>query len=191
MKRSLSEVQTAFYTQNGLIEFEIPHTLPPESSERDQWRGEAALQSFIVKNLGPLALVLTGKVKLRLGYSEWITKENRPKKAGRLKEWLSLQNLAICICMAPNPIIPAKRSSLGILPLPSTSSNVLFFRPDLNLDWPHVTSDLFLIILTLENGVYIHNPNDPKTTYLKTLGYNYGDQLKTNTHPLIVGRSVS
>lgn len=186
MKRSLSEVQTAFYTNNGFIEFEIPHTLPPHSKERDQWRHSEALQSFIVKNLGQIALVLTGKRKLRLGYSEWITKENRPKKSGRLKEWLSIQNLALAICIAPNPVIPAKRSPLGILPLPSPPSNILFFRPDLNLDWPHVTSDLFLIILTLENGIYIHNPNDPKTTYLKTLGYEYGDVLKANTHPLIV-----
>jgi hypothetical protein len=191
MKRTLTDIQTAFYTKSGFIEFEIPHTLPQEGAERDQWRRESALQSFIVKNLGPIALVLTGKTKLRLGYSEWITSENRPKKAGKLKEWLSIQNLGMGICMAPHPQIPAKRSPLGILPLPSSASNVLFFKPDLILDWPHVNSDLFLVILTLENGVYVHNPNDPKTTYLKALGYEYGDPLKTNTHPLIIGRSVS
>lgn len=186
MKQILSEIQTASYTNNGFIEFEIPNAIPSYSTKRDQWRDDETLKQFIVKNLGPIALVLTGKKQLRVGFSEWITHENRPKKAGKLKEWIPLQNLALSICIAKNPIIPPKKSPLGILPLPSNSENILFFRPDLILDWPHVTSDVLLIVLTLTNGVYIHNPKDPRTAYLKPLGFEYGDLLRTETHPLII-----
>lgn len=184
MKRTVLESQTAFFTKNGFIEFEIPHQIP-FSYKRDQWREDAQLKQFIVKNLGSIALELTGKKQLRLGVSEWITVENRPKHSGKLKEWVSLQNLALAISIAPSPKIPAKRSPLGILPLPSSAEQILFFRPDLILDWPHVSSDLFLIVLTLPNGVYIHNPNDPQTAYLKQLGLQYNDTLRSDTHPFI------
>ncbi|MBX7066226.1 MAG: hypothetical protein K1X28_03240 [Parachlamydiales bacterium] len=185
MKRTLSESQTAFYTKNGFIEFEIPHEIP-FSFKRDQWREDPELKQFIVKTLGPIALELTGKKQLRLGFSEWITKENRQKQAGKLKEWVSIQNLAIAIAISPHPVMPDKRSPLGILPLPTSSTQILFFRPDLILDWPHVSSDLFLVLLTLSNGVYVHNPKDPQTAYLKTLGLNYGDTLRSDTHPFII-----
>ncbi len=184
MKRAISDTQTAFYTKNGFIEFEIPHPIPT-AIERDQWRHDEELKRFILKVLGPLSLILTGKKQLRLGLSMWITLENRPSKAGKLKEILSIQNLAMAMAIAENPILPSKQSPLGILPLPSSEKEILFFRPDLILDWPHVRSDLFLILLTFPNGVYVHNPNDPQTTYLKKLGYEYGDSLKSETHPLI------
>ncbi|MBU6446810.1 MAG: hypothetical protein KGQ49_05375 [Verrucomicrobia bacterium] len=185
MKQILSESQTAFFTNHGFIEFEIPHRLPAVSAQRDQWRDDDGLKQFILKTLGPVALALTHKKQLRLGVSLWVTGANRPKQAGKLKEWVSLQNIAMAISLAPHPTILAKRSSLGILPLPAHAEQALFFRPDLILDWPHGSSDLFLILFTLPNGVYIHNPKDPETTYLKALGIQYGDVLQNATHPLI------
>lgn len=184
MKRILLESQTAFFTKNGFIEFEITHDIP-FSYKRDHWRENSELKKFILKNLGPIALELTGKKQLRLGVSQWITVENRPKQPGKVKDYISLQNLALAISIANHPIIPEKRSPLGILPLPTSSGQILFFKPDLILDWPHVSSDLFLIVLTLTNGVYIHNPKDPQTAYLKPLGYEYGDSLRADTHPYI------
>lgn len=186
MRRTITDTQAAFFTKNGYIEFEIPHSMPPHSSIRDQWRSDPTLQNFILKELGPLSLVLTGKKQLRLGLSEWITSENRPSKPSPLKEIVSLQNLAVAISLSPHPVILKEKSALGILPLPSSSSNALFFQPHLILDWPHTQSDVFLILLTLPNGVYIHNPKDPQTTYLKALGYGYGDLLKSETHPIIM-----
>lgn len=185
MRTTITDRQTAFFTKNGFIQFQIPHSIPPLTHLRDQWREDEALKTFILKTLGPISLILTGKKQLRLGLTEWITKENRPVKPALLKEMISIQNGAIAITIASSPIIPAKRSPLGILPLPTSSDEILFFRPDLILDWPHVLSDLFLILFTLPNGVYAHNPQDPQTTYLKKLGYEYGDTLKTEMHPLI------
>jgi hypothetical protein len=95
-----------------------------------------------------------------------------------------IQKLSIAMAMAKNPTLPARRSPLGILPLP-TPGHLLFFRPDLILDWPHVASDLYLALFALPNAVYVHNPKDPSTHFLKQLGYNFGDVLKNETHPII------
>ncbi len=186
MKTTISAQQSAFFTKNGFIEFEIPHILPPASIERDIWRQSESLKQFILRKLGPMALVLTGKKQLRIGLDQWILKENRPEKACLLKEMFCIQGFALGAILAQNPTQPPKRSPLGLLPLPSTSENVLFFRPDLILDWPHITSDLFLILFTLPNAVYIQNPKDASTNSLKQFGYNFGDCLKSETHPLII-----
>lgn len=160
--------------------------MPPESLARDQWRQNDELKTLILKKLGPIALTLTGKKQLRLGLDQWITPENRPEKAGTLKELFCIQGFALAAILALNPVLPEKRSALGILPLPSNSASILFFRPDLILDWPHITSNLLLIIFTLNNAVYVHNTKDPSTHFLKQFGYNFGDVLKSETHPLII-----
>lgn len=60
------------------------------------------------------------------------------------------------------------------------------FKPSFILDWPHVATDLYLVTFTLPNAVYVHNPKDPATNALKQLGYNFGDVLKNEAHPLIL-----
>ena len=186
MKTTITAQQSAFFTKNGFIEFEIPHTLPVESVERDLWRKNDPLKQFILRTLGPLALTLSGKKQLRLGLDQWILAENRPHKAAPLKEMFSIQGGTIAAALAQNPAIPTRRSSLGILPLPSNSEGILFFRTDLILDWPHVTSPFFLILFSLPNAVYVQNSKDPSTHFLKQFGYHFGDCLKSGTHPLIL-----
>lgn len=185
MKKIIADPEASFFTQNGFVELEIDHEKIPYSPDRDQWRTDKGLEKFLIKAIGPIALELTGKKRLRLGMSEWVTQENRPPKSGSLKELFSIQNVTLAVAMASNPNPCDKKSSLGILPVPASPSNILFFRPDLLLDWPHVLTDLFLILFTLPNAVYIRNPKDPRSTYLKTFGYQYGDLLRTETHPLI------
>lgn len=185
MKTAISEQQTAFFTKNGFIEFEIAH---PEikNHTRDAWRKEPQLQQFLTRTLAPIAFALTGKNQLRLGCDQWISEENRPKEAALLKDLFSIQGFALAVVIAENPVIPARRSPLGILPLPTKSETILFFRPNLILDWPHVKSDLYLALYTLPNAVYVHNPHDPQTHYLKAFGYHFGDVLKNESHPLLV-----
>jgi len=186
MKTTISAQQSAFYTKNGFIEFEIPHTVPPFSPGRDSWRQNEELKQFILRKLGPIALVLTGKKRIRLGLDQWISKENRPQKAALLKDLFCIQGFSLAAVIAQNPVIPAKRSPLGVLPLPSNTESVLFFKPNLILDWPHVSSDLLLILFTLPEAVFVHNSKDPSTNYLKQFGYNFGDCLKSESHPLII-----
>jgi len=186
MKTTLTAQQTAFYTKNGYIEFEIPHPFPFDHKERDQFRDQPKLQDFLLRKIGPLALVLAGKKRLRLACDQLIAQENRPKKAGLLKGLFSIQGFALAIAISKNPIIPAKKSPLGILPIPYTAENILFFRPDLILDWPHVSSDVYIALFALPDAVYIHNPHDPATNLLKQFGYNFGDRLKNEFHPQII-----
>ncbi len=189
MKTTITAQQTAFFTKNGFIEFAIPHLIPPESPERDQWRKNEEFKQLIIRKLAPIALTLTGKKQLRLGLDQWITTDNRPEKACTLKDMFSIQGFALAAVLAENPVLPATRSPLGILPLPSNSESILFFRPDLILDWPHISSNLLLVLFTLSTAVYVHNTKDPSTYFLKQFGYNYGDTLKSETHPLIYSAS--
>lgn len=186
MKTTLSAQQTSHFTKTGSIEFELPYTLPQKSTQRDLWRTNEALRQWILRKLGPIALTLTGKKQLRLGMDQWITEENRPKIPATLQQMFCFQGFALGALFAQNPKPLKSRSRLGLLPLPSASENTLFFKPELILDWPNVASDVFLVLFTLPNAVYVHNPKDCAPNYLKSLGYSFGDPLKTETHPLII-----
>jgi hypothetical protein len=189
MKTIISEQQAAFFTKNGFIEFEqnLEKILPLiQASGRDLWRALPPLQQFLVRTLGSLALALTGKTSLRLGCDHHFLKEDLPKKQGNVKELLSLQGMAICLAIAKDPMLPKRPSPLGILPSPSKANHILFFKPNLILDWPSVTNDVYLAIYTLPNAVYIHNPNDPHTNHLKARGYHFGDLLKNECNPVIL-----
>ncbi len=185
MKTAISEQQAAFYTKNGFIEFEIAPPPIPRRVGYDLWREDAAVEKWLVKTLPPVAFALTGKKQLRLGCDRWFYANELPEKAGTLKEVLSLQRLALGVAVAENPQEPGKRFPLGLLPVPQ-AGHVLFFRPDLILDWPHVKTDIYLAIYTLPNAVYVHNAKDPFTNSLKRFGYHFGDVLKSERHPLLV-----
>ncbi len=179
MKTTLTAQQTAFFTKNGFIELEIAHEFP---SNRAGWRDSPELQDFLMRKLGPLALALTGKKQLRLASDQWILRENRPTKPSPLKGILSIQGVAIAVAFAENPTFPSRRSPLGLLPL-AAPGHLLFFRPEIILDWPF--SDIYLATYAFPTAVYVYNPKDPLTHSLKQLGYQFGDLLKNETHPLI------
>ncbi|HSX10642.1 MAG TPA: hypothetical protein VLF94_02860 [Chlamydiales bacterium] len=185
MKTILTEQQTAFFTKNGYIEFEVPHLLPIKREGRDLWRQEPKLQHFLIRTLGPIALALTGKKQLHLAVDQWFPTSLQPEKAAPLKDLFSIQGFALGAVWAESVSIPVRKSPLGILPLPTKRENILFFRPNLILDWPHVETDVYLVLFALPHSVYVHNPKDPQTNYLKPYGYQYGDVLKNEFHPLI------
>lgn len=186
MKQYITEQQSAFYTKNGFIEFAIPHKLPDVSLKRDLWRERNELERFLVKKLGPMALNLTGKKQLRLAADQWITAENKPKKPAPIQEIFCIQHLIIGASICQNPIAPEKRAQLGLLPLPSSAENILFFRTNVILDWKHLEQDIYIALFALPNAVYIHNEKDPHAHFLKELGLHFGDRLENNTHPLII-----
>lgn len=185
MKKAISEQQAAFYTKNGFIEFEMTVPPLPHSPQYDLWRGDAGLQKFLMKTLPHLAFALTGKKTLRLGCDRRFSPEALPQKACPLKELLSLQGLALGVAVAEKPQATPKRFPLGLLPVPQ-EHHILFFRPDLILDWPHVKTDLYIAVYTLPNAVYVQNSKDPFTNTLKSFGYQFGDVLKNEFHPLLI-----
>jgi len=188
VKTTIVPQQTAFFTQHGYIEFEFDLTniLPLVSTQqRDLWRKNSVLKEFLIRKMGPIALALSGKKQLRLALDQGMHPEGMPKKATALKDLLSIQGLKIGLVIAENPVRAAKISPLGLSPLPTTSHHVLFFRPDILLDFPSISSNLYFAFFCLPNAVYIHNKKDPLTNYLKDLGLNFGDVLKNETHPLL------
>lgn len=184
MKTILTEQQTAFFSRNGFIELEIAPLLPTHRPGRDLWRKEPKLQHFLLRTLGPVALTLAGKPQLHLALDQWIPASDFPKKPCPLKELCSIQGFALG-AISTETAPPAPKTTLGIAPTPSKPTNILFFRPNLILDWPQVQTDIYLVLFALPHSVYIHNPKDPQTAYLKQYGYQYGDVLRNEFHPLI------
>jgi hypothetical protein len=178
--------QRIFYTNHGWIELEIPHDkLGALQAGRDLWRQDKALQQYLLKTIGPIALAFSGKKQLRLACDHYYAASDLPKDSGPIKHLMSIQGFSIGVAFAKHPKILERKQDLGIIPSPKTSATVLFFRPDLILDWKHLASDVYIVLFSIDNAVYVHNPKDPHTNALKALGYNFGDTLKSETHPLI------
>jgi hypothetical protein len=215
MKLTSTAQQRAFFTQNGYLELEgllsesetlfasmqkaLHSRLPKDSKTpqeqykagRDLWRHIPTLKALLLRKLAPLAIALTGKDRLRLACDQWIPADYPWKKMATSKDLFSIQGMALGVLIAasvPQPPIP---STLGLLPLPSQSQNILFFKPGLILDFPQLAkyapSELYLAFYAFPNSMYIQNLNDPSTNSLKLLGYGFGDSLINEHHPLIIG----
>lgn len=167
MKIEITAQQTAFFTQNGYIEFEgidfssekifdSTHQIlasrfqttkeklsriPAEElyrHGRDLWRSDELLKKFLTQKLFPLAAVLGAKRSLRLACDQWIPSDLTWSKRNSLNELFSIQGLVIgALVCATESKLPL-RASLGLLPLPSHPGSVLFFKPHILLDLPQL-----------------------------------------------------
>ena len=167
MRTILSAQQLAFYKNNGFIEFKIPHEIL-FSEKRDQWREDENLFRFIKNKLGKPALELSHQKQIRFGVTFWVTVENKPDKGCSIQELISIQDIEIACVLSPNPIIPEKRSPLGILPIPQGPQNALFFNPKFILDWPNAHGNLFFVpmgIWPIKNKLWVE-----KEGILRSLG---------------------
>lgn len=182
MKTVVTEQQKSFFTKNSAIEFALPHPYLKPAAERDLWRHDPALKTFLLKTVGRIALTLNGKPTLRLLCEQWILKS--PAQPIALNKMFALQGIEMGVALTNSTEEIRKRSPLGLLPMPMPG-HLLFFRPEILLDWPHVTQPVCLILFGSTQSVYVHNQQDPNGSYLKHLGYSYGDLLKNETHPVI------
>lgn len=218
MKTTITAQQASFFTQNGYIEFEgipfDPDSLfescknllasrlkidPVKLSQktpldlytagRDLWRQDSGLQTLLLRKVAPIAMALTSKNQLRLACDQWIPAETTWEKPFPSKELFSIQGVAICFIISTNASPLPRRSPLGLLPLPSNPTSILFFKPEILLDWPRLKRippiDLYLASYALPNSLYIQNPKDPCTNLLKQFGYEFGDPLKNEFHPIV------
>ena len=214
MRTFLTAQQIAFFAQNGYIELE--GILPVQNQVfslarsvletragcalsrvpsprlyllgRDLWREQADLQTILLKQLSKVALSLTGK-PLRLACDQWIPSEYVLAPLCSLKEIFSIQGLALAAILCPKEIIPSAKTSLGLLPLPKNPNGILFFKPELLIDWPGLakiaSAELYCVVYPRSTAVYIHNSNDPTGNALKQMGYHFGDPLQNHLHPII------
>ncbi|MES2273135.1 MAG: hypothetical protein V4487_02965 [Chlamydiota bacterium] len=167
MRLTIPPQQTAFFTQNGYIEFEgilenpnfifeslrkaaaarlslsvakLAQKSPAELylAGRDLWRLETTLANLFIRKLAPFAFALTAKQSLRLAADQWIPAHLSKEKATSLKDLFSIQGLSLGFLISSGSAGEPARSELGLLPLPSKPGSVLFFQPHLLLDWPRL-----------------------------------------------------
>lgn len=188
MKWTLSAEAGIFFKTRGWVELEIPHEelFKEFQTGQDIWRNSPTLKQFFLKKLAPVALALSGKKKIRIGVDRLFTTENQPANPGPIKEQFCIQGFALGVAIAKMPKVLTRHQELGIIPTPSNGMAILFFRPDVILDWPHLDSDVYIMMYAFDSAVYIHNPKDPHASALKAFGYNFGDTLKNDAHPEIM-----
>lgn len=203
MRTLITAQQTIFYTQNGYIELAgIPVDAPSFFQEiekvlqkrkgttyeqgRDLWRDSSLLKTHLTKTLKPTVCSLYHK-PLRLALDQWIPKGTTlPKSA--FKDLFCIQGFALGFLFAKDQA-ETSNQSLGISPFPKEKGNFLFLKPTVLVDWPLLkepgATDLYFVAYAMDASVFIHNPNDPSTHLLKSLGYNFGDRLRSDSHPYL------
>lgn len=178
MKLTVAPQTCAFFTKNGFIELAMAHpSLFDQAplSKRDLWRENGALQTFLLKTLPPIIFSLIGKKPIRLGMDQWFSEEDIPQKACTIKEMFPMQGFVLGLILAPKP--EYKPCSVGIVPMPTEMGNVLFFNPNLLLNWQCTKGKRYIALYTVPNAVCVNDP------FLKQFGYENGDVLVR--HPLI------
>lgn len=202
MKLNITAAQAAFYTKNGYLELEDPtldtpslfasmrHSLRKNPLGRDLWRIEPKLKNLLTRKIPPIAFSLTGKKQLRLACDQWIPAAALHQKPQAIQELICIQGLCLGLLLRAEASPSLERGPLGLLPLPADATHLLFFRPDLLLDWATLARqsppDLYLALYSLPNAVYVHNNQDAATNVLKSFGYAFGDVLKNEFHPLLI-----
>lgn len=167
MKTEITAQQTAFFTQNGYIEFagiDFNHEKLFASARkalsarfktssdklsripandlyrhgRDLWRSEEDLKRFLIQKLFPLSGVLSAKRSLRIACDQWIPSDYNWKKNASLKDLFSIQGIVIGALICGTECTVPLKAALGLLPLPSNPENILFFKSHILLNWPQL-----------------------------------------------------
>lgn len=130
----------------------------------DLSRKSSYLRSIVTKKfLARIFAELMGKKAVRFAFDQYLT--------------------------APPKLTHSFQGYLGgtLVFLGPKGGDALFFTPQASL--PPFETALF-ISYTEPKTLYIYNPEDPHTHFLKTLGYSFGDCLKESTHPLLYSREL-
>jgi hypothetical protein len=164
------------------------------------------------QQLARIAAELTEQSSLRLAYDQLISSthflsySNTPKSPFNelvrnklpLLEFSSLQGLlcGLILCLSKenppseksdNPPLPVEEKPLSIFP--AKPGNGVFFHPSFPISFDGLYGQenaLYMIIAySHPRTVYVHQPHDPHTHFLKTLGYVFGDKLVEKFHPTV------
>jgi hypothetical protein len=192
---SLTAQQISFFAKNGSLELEglltgaecqmIRHAF--QGTERDLWRKSPPLKTLLLsRKLSGLALSLTAKNSLHLALDHWFPSGYCLPQPTKLKDLFSIQglNCALFLRVDNHEVSPSK-TPIGLFPFPKAQGDVLFVNPNLLLNWPETPAPLYLVAYAQAHSVFVHNPQDTAGTALRGLGYEYGDTLRNDAHPLI------
>lgn len=146
--------------------------------------------------IGSIEKALCGKTKLRYG-TDWVWQGSivpwsKAKEAISLASMVSVRPAILgCIIALTDGALEENVSSSSEFVLPAEAGDALFFDAEAPFIWEnlHATSlqqKYLLLLLAGERALYVLNPEDASTHFLKSQGLVFGDRLPENTHPLLV-----
>ncbi len=201
MKYTILDAHIKYFQENGYIEFEDILSIPTlekakndlekksiitassDACKRDLFRKSEIIKKialnkticFILKNL-------TKKQNFRLAFDQLILTQQNP-----FNETFSLNSLSSFQGLIGGIIINIEPKSLILNDL-NKKTNSVFIKSSIPINIKNIflDSDVFLLIAYGElKTIYKRNLKDPNTNYLKQFGYNFGDVLKDNLHPIV------
>lgn len=204
MKYTILDAHIKYFHENGFIEFENILSNPiyeklinacfeiikksKESSissvsKNDLFRTSETFKKIAFnKTITSILKTLTKKQNMRLVFDQLILKEkNSSIENFSLDSFSSFQGLIGGI------IIKFDVNYLEINDL-NKKNNCIFIKNSTPIKIENFFSDsnFYLLIAYGEiKTVYKHNLNDMNTNFLKKLGYNFGDTLKDELHPIV------
>lgn len=173
---------------------------------RDLWRSNPHLFKLICQTrLTETVNALIEKKPFRLGYDQlfpsWNAHPFSKKDSSFYSDFLEknsaletvscLTDLACGVLVALNSGGEMReiqsRDKLNIFS--KHSGNIVFFKPNLIIDWKHLKSctnqRFYLIVYTHPHSHYQLQTNDPHTHELKRIGYILNDKLSDKLHPIV------
>ena len=189
---TLTAQQVAFFAKNGFLELE--GILNPEEIAqigklkpgRDLWRTTPVLKRLLLsRKLRTITFALSGKDRLMLALDHCFEPNFSLEHSEKLKSLFSVQGLSLCVFFQAQEPPSIDAPKLGHHPFCQAVGNILIVRPELLITWPSFPSTVYLASYCHLNALYVDNPRDPAAGALRALGYEYGDPLRAETHPLL------
>lgn len=176
---------------------------------RDLWRSNQTLRKFITQiRFGEIASELIEKKPLRLGYDQLFPgrqptqiSESSLQVYPHFLEHTNTLEAVSCLQGVIGGLMVAlggkqeedgaseKIPAEGIDIFPSRPGHVIFFRPNVPINWNHLYAHAgqryYLIVYTQASAHYQLQPQDPHTHSLKRLGYVFNDKLSDKLNPIV------
>lgn len=158
----------------------------PFQNGRDLWRSSSVLNKHLDhRKLAGIASELVQYKPLRLGYDQYLTPPVPYPTLHSLEQLSCIQGIlcGVLLCLVnaeeavPSEIFPVK------------AGDATFFSASYNLPWDQMAAlkgqAYLLIVYTEERALYIHQEADQHKYALKEFGYNFGDRLNDQWHPIV------
>jgi hypothetical protein len=174
---------------------------------RDLWRSNQTLRKLAVQpRFVEISSDLIEKKPLRLGYdqllpgyikSEFLAPAQQVyshflEQTANLEDVSCLKGVVCGLILAlggKQERVPEKISSDGINIFPSQPGRVIFFKPNLLVNWNdlynHAGQRFYMIVYTQAFAYYQLQPKDPHTHSLKRIGYVFNDKLNDKLNPIV------
>jgi hypothetical protein len=174
---------------------------------RDLWRSNQTLRKLAAQpRFVEISSELIEKKPLRLGYDQLLpghvkTEFSEPTQqvySRFLEQTANLEDVSCLKGVVCGLILSLggnqggsqeKNSSEGINIFPNQPGRVIFFRPNILINWNDLHNypgqRFYMIVYTQAFAYYHLQPNDPHTHFLKRIGYIFNDKLNDKLHPII------